>query len=168
MPPFRKGPIEVDRHFTGEALHELRDIGHGHRINIVDASYNIPRGARVIDYPGSSAEAFMGVVRLIPIENDFALIMDRDEKFQRDDPQGERTSGQAGRAFVEAASTLDSEGLDLELEWAYKDSESGPTCLENSFYYEANFARNRTFIKTIDDLPFACASLVVGHSQRTG
>ena len=156
MPPFREGPIKVDRRFDGDALKELREIGHGHAINIVDASYDIPRGSKVIRFPGSSADALLGVVRLIPIEGE-VVIMDRDEEMDATDPRAESVSAIASRLFEEALDIARNDGVELDCHWVLRDG----------FYEDANNAPYALFIRTIDTLPFACALLDTGHSQQT-
>jgi L-fucose mutarotase/ribose pyranase (RbsD/FucU family) len=166
MPPFREGPIIVDRRFDADALYELRRIGHEHQINIVDASYDIPRGAKVIKFPGSSAEALLGIVRLIPIEKDSVEIMERDAELEQDDPDGQHISAQASHAFEDALETARHENdIDLDVHWNYRHVQAGSNGA--GFYDDANNAPNSLFVLTTDDLPFACVSLVAGHSQRT-
>lgn len=159
MPPFRKGPIVVDRRFDGEALLELRDIGHGHRVTIVDDSYDIPRGAKTIKFPGSAAEALLGVVRLISIEGPVE-IMARDEKLATTDPTKDHISAEASKAFDRAQDIARIEGIDLEIEGLHREGEDG-------FYDKAKNAPNSLFIWAVDELPFACASLIVNHAQLT-
>jgi L-fucose mutarotase/ribose pyranase (RbsD/FucU family) len=161
MPPFREGPVIVTRKLDGETLQELRTIGHEHQVNIVDASYDIPRGARTVNFPGSSAEALLGIARLIPIEDDAVSVMVRDRGW------GDENPAQATTAFEEVAVRLRSEGIDLkELIHSHRNYDAGSP-KGAGFYDVANSAPAALFVRTIDDLPFACASLVVGHSQRT-
>jgi L-fucose mutarotase/ribose pyranase (RbsD/FucU family) len=166
MPPFRENPVIVDRRLDGEALHELRDMGHGHRVNIVDASYDIPRGARVIKYPGSSAEALLGIVRLIPIEGDVE-IMERDAELADADPLAQNISAKASHAFEEVETKLAEDDIDLiTFVWNYRNGEADSNG-DGGFYDVADNAPKNLFVRTVDDLPFACASLIVGHSQLT-
>lgn len=181
MPPLREMPISVDRRLDGETLHELRDIGHGHRINIVDASYDIPRGARVVKFPGTSAQALEAVVRIIPIEgenNDHAtspiVVMDADAELESQftDDGGtinyEHIAKQAAAAFFKVGTKLNELGVGTvdwqDLQYSYRhDMETG-----EGFYTMANGSPETSlFIRTIDELPFACASVIAGHSQRT-
>lgn len=167
MPPFRHGSIEVDSLLLGEALHELRDIGHGHRINIVDASYDIPRGKRVVGYPGASARALDSIARLIPIEGYRVEIMAVDRQIAKD-ARSDHISARAGSLFSTVVErSLESAGIALELEWLYRDAEYGDFEADRFFYDVANSADNSTFFRTIDNLPFACATFVAGHSQLT-
>lgn len=163
MPPFREGKIEVDRRLDGETLQELRDIGHGHRITIVDASYDIPRGSRVLKFPGSSADALLSVIKLIPIEDTAFEVMDADSDWEAD---GEATEVErrAGAAFTRVEDELvEIEGGEIQNGIAYK-----PRKGENGFYATANNPNEPgLFIRTTDDLPFACVTFLAGHSQIT-
>ena len=175
MPPFREGNIQVDRKFNGEALRFLRDVGHGHRINIVDASYDIPEGSRIIDFPGSSAEAYEEIIRLIPIEGEgdgkLPMLMGSDKKMKDllEENEG-HPANRAFGAFYAAEVRLNKDGIG-DADWSGSDvvrrlDDDDPS--GNGFYTIANDPdQPHTFIRTVDDLPFACASLVVGHSQRT-
>lgn len=171
MPPFRAGPIEVDRRFDGETLRELRDIGHGHRINIVDASYDIPRGAKVVNFPGSSADALVSVFRLIPVEGDMVTIMGADHIFGPE--QAEKALSKETRELLTSAYGLFDRALDVILKEVIKEGEINDLAIiprdgEHGFYEIANNPDQASlFIRTIDELPFACATLLAGHSQRT-
>jgi L-fucose mutarotase/ribose pyranase (RbsD/FucU family) len=173
MPPFREGPIEVDPRFDGEALHELRDIGHGHRVNIVDRSYDIPRGARTIKFPGSSADALLGIVRLVPLEEGSIVEYMRPDATIETAIEGSNSVNFAARsAFRDAAEVLVKQprriGINLYPLYRKDEDESAQNSGDPGFYTVANSGDERhLFVRTIDDLPFACASLVVGHSQRT-
>ncbi|HTB49205.1 MAG TPA: hypothetical protein VK712_03925 [Verrucomicrobiae bacterium] len=168
MPPFRQGPIEVDRRLDGEALHELREVGHGRRITIVDASYDIPDGVKTIKFPGSSAEALLGIVRLVPLEEGSVV------EYMRPDPSLEESSQTviaARVAFRKAAEALDEQagriGINLYPLYRKDEDEAAQNSGDPGFYSVANNEGQRhLFVRTIDDLPFACASFVVGHSQR--
>jgi L-fucose mutarotase/ribose pyranase (RbsD/FucU family) len=140
-------------------LHELRDIGHGHHVNIVDDSYDIPRGAKMIRFPGSAAEALLGVVRLVPVEGSVEIMV-RDDNLAAADPNEEHVSARARDAFGAALAQAEAEGIELETEGFQREGEDG-------FYDRANNAPNSLFIRAVDPLPFACAALTVGHAQRT-
>lgn len=194
MPPFREGLTKIDRRLSGELLHFLRDVGHRHRINIVDASYDIPAGSVVYEYPGATADAFEAIARLIPIENEVpgpieVTEMIRDEAFRPiledmadDDPNHEPHVVQlASKAMEKAIKRLNIEKVGERedgtvVEWIEHDvrlrldeeEKNSVFGREKGFYSLANNPEQpRTFIRTQDDLPFACVSLVVGHSQRT-
>jgi L-fucose mutarotase/ribose pyranase (RbsD/FucU family) len=165
MPPFRKGPIVVDRRFDGEALHALRDAGHGRRINIVDASYDTPEGATKIRFPGSSADALSGIVRLIPIEAGEVTYMQPDPEADTD------IARTAGKRFERVVKSLAEQENPIKIELNERYRENGAELAESGrpgFYSLANTGNEqRIFVVTVDSLPFACASLVIGHSQRT-
>ncbi|HSX36684.1 MAG TPA: hypothetical protein VLG13_00985 [Patescibacteria group bacterium] len=163
MPPFRERRVLIDRNLDGDLLKFLRDVGHGHRINIVDASYDIPASSRVFKYPGTSAQALLGIAVLIPVEADKVTIM-------APDPGSEDKSinVQARTAFAKGAFALASayEFVDLGIDYLSRNAEADG---ELGFYGLANESTaSHSFIRTIDELPFACASLVVGHSQKLG
>lgn len=167
MPRFRDGPIEVNPFFDGETLSELRDVGHGHRINIVDASYDIPRSSRRVDFPQSSAEALLGVARLIPIEDDLVIVMSPDPELGGKETKEvlEDINGVAWRKFEAMRRILGDRRLKM-IEGRYRYGKDESDCV--GFYDLANNPDEaHLFMRTIDDLPFACASLVAGHSQRT-
>ncbi len=165
MPPFRKRPILVDPRFDGDALKELRDIGHGHRVNVVDASYDIPRGAKIVKFPGSSADALKGIVRLIPVEDDRVDVMLRDPELR--DVPNDSVYIQADHEFDEAmAQLIDTDRIELEIYHRFRQTEQEEIEPEG-FYAMANeHGDNTLYVLTIDELPFACASIVAGHSQR--
>jgi hypothetical protein len=159
MPPFREGPINFDRQIDGDLLKFLYEVGHGHRINIVDASYDIPHNSRVLKYPGSTSDAIRGIVSLIPIE-------DCDLMYPDPDSQESKIMRKAYLQMAQALNTpaIDNDtfstGIFFRLD---KDSPDG-----KGFYTIAKDPGTpHTFIRTRDDLPFACAGLIVGHSQRT-
>ncbi len=167
MPPFRTGPIEVDRRFDGNVLRELRDIGHGHRVNIVDASYDIPRGTRVVKFPGSSADALKGIVQLIPVENDRLDIMIPDPVVA---DESHYLVAHAECRFRAAADKLrDPSGPNINLVAVFHNRYAGQEEGTPTGFYDLanNHGINTLFVRTIDELPFACVSLVAGHSQRT-
>ncbi len=188
MPPFREGPIKIDRKLSGEALHFLRDVGHGHRINIVDASYDIPPHAVIIDFPGTTAEAYEAIIRCIPIENEnsekqtkvVGMAWDEDLDTGEDFEAYESSIYTlAARAIQEAGDRLMVDGVSRAkgdegtyMVWGESDESigrlDGEEAGQQGFYSIANNPdQPHTFIRTQDDLPFACVSLVVGHSQRT-
>lgn len=190
MPPFRRGPIEVNPGFQGDALGKIRDVGHGHRINVVDASYDIPDGSTIFDFPGSSADALKSIVRLIPIEGEHEgqpaiTIMSPDTKSRHEIDkiidQGaaeNEVSCRALIAFMEALEELNQEGVGPALhgrrsiDWMNADLryrlDADEVNWTTGFYGMANNPDEpHFFVRTIDDLPFACASLIVGHSQLT-
>lgn len=147
MPPL-KG---IDRGLNGDALKALEEAGHGQRIAIVDPSYAIPEGARVIPYQGeSSATALKGILSLIPIEKihgSDALIMEADER--PDDCE-------ATKAFDQVAVEL---GLVLGSIQRHDTSD-----LFTGFYTEVN-QPDTLFFRTRDEKAYACATFIVGHSQ---
>lgn len=165
MPPFREGQIKIDRGLSGDLLKFLREVGHGHRVNVVDASYDIPRGATVLDYPGSSAAALVGILSLIPIEGDEVTYMETDQQLDRVQDHGSVQF--AARAALHAVQDgLKEDGIGIAFDGRYRLDEQETEKV--GFYSMANGQlETTTFVRTIDDLPYACASLVVGHSQRT-
>lgn len=195
MPPFREGPIKIDRKLSGELLHFLREVGHGHRINIVDASYDIPLGSTVIEYPGATAEAFEAIARLIridgeedstsPVVNITEMLWD--EKFNdiaNKKPKPDHVAFLASNALHDSYRRLEADKVGVPhrkglppllypqesqlYSRTHKDQVPRVAEEEQGFYSIANSSEEpRTFIRTQDDLPFACVSLVVGHSQRT-
>ncbi len=184
MPPFRNGFIEVDLKFDGDALKALRDIGHGHRINIVDASYDIPRGAEIVKYPGTSAEAFLGVVKLIPIEGEDSAhpdvtVMSPDATLAIEiEDKPNHVAARAGEAFFAAGEDLVQMqvGSHVNIGDSFASTDWTDTSsrvrediagLDGFYTIASNPREQHLFIKTIDELPFACVSLVAGHSQRT-
>lgn len=192
MPPFREGPIKIDRRLSGEMLHFLRDVGHGHRINIVDASYDIPQGSTVIEYPGSTAEAFEAVTRVIPLEVESAPLAENTIEMRTDksieekvgfDESQKHVASAASRALARSFERLRNDGIYPEGGWETSvgvrfrlDEDEitdamneGPDAeVYDGFYTIANNPdKPHTFIRTQDNLPFACVSLVVGHSQLT-
>lgn len=107
----------------------LRDVGHGRRINLVDRSYDRPEGARVLDYPGSSANALLGVARLIPIEDDEAVTMNPDPDIDIDTPAYD-----AKRGFEEVASALRSEDKPVSLYPVFRKDEDEDGLDGKGFY----------------------------------
>jgi L-fucose mutarotase/ribose pyranase (RbsD/FucU family) len=178
MPPFREGPIRVDRRLSGVLLKELREVGHGHRINIVDASYDIPRESVVHDFPGDSADAYLSIARVIPIEREDSegevdvCAMLPDQHLLDNVVPGIADS----RIYIKARSNFKGVGSKLTREIEKVDFTNIEECSRHDgvdyegskgFYSLANSQANpHFFVRTIDELPFACISLVVGHSQR--
>lgn len=167
MPPFRKGPIIVSRRFSADALHELRERGHGHRFNVVDASYPIPPGARTITFPGTTAEALLDIARIIPIEDNSVTLMDCDTVFDKDPMDSVNKA--ASNAAEDIAATLQDDDSPVELTFYERrrlteEEEPG----ELGFYELADDpSQAATYVRTIDPLPFACLTFRAGHSQRT-
>jgi hypothetical protein len=159
MPPL-KG---IDRGLTGEALKALEESGHGRRIAIVDASYDIPRSAQKVDYRGqSSAQALLGVLKLAPIENKSLTIMGPDGDAQADDPE---LAWQASRDIEEAYRSIDwGEEFPGGANLARRLDEDQGATVQEGFYTIAN-SSDTLFIRTPDTLPYACATFLVGHSQ---
>jgi L-fucose mutarotase/ribose pyranase (RbsD/FucU family) len=152
MPPL-KG---IDRGLNGEALKGLEEIGHGSQIAIVDPSYPIPEGARVIPYMGeSSASALKGVLALVPHEPDGAydvICMDS-------------TDGSDTEAYDAFSKVTDEIGLKLGCQNRFAsplDPEMDP-----GFYADTGDPERRTlYLRTRDTKAFACARFTVGHSQE--
>ncbi|MEK7620893.1 MAG: hypothetical protein AAB395_00890 [Patescibacteria group bacterium] len=195
MPPFREGLVKVDRKLSPELLFFLRDVGHGHRINIVDASYDIPKDSVVIDFPGTTAEAFEAVSRLIridgeedstsPVVNITEMLWD--EKFDdiaNKKPRPDHVAFLASKALHDSYRRLEADKVGVPhrkglppllypqesqlYSRTHKDQVTRTNEEGQGFYSIANNSEEpHTFIRTQDDLPFACVSLVVGHSQRT-
>lgn len=167
MPPFREGPIIIDQRIDEDLIYVLRKAGHGVRLNIVDRSYDVPPDAEKLKFPGSSADALLGIVRLIPVEDNSVTIMLPDTDHA---PETHPTSFMAGVAFEDVVAQLRAQNNPVELEelaGVYRKDDV-PGGSDPGFY---NLAKNpderHIFVHTIDDLPFACVSLVVGHSQLT-
>ena len=158
MPPLRG----IDRGLNGEALKALEESGHGQMIAVVDSSYPIPREAQVIDYRGpSSAAALEGVLRLVPVEPGPLYMMMPDSDDSR--AIAKEAQGHTGAAIGRVARELDERELwMLQLTAVARlDTDSQP-----GFYSIVDKA-DTLFIRTIDDLPYACAAFVIGHSQRS-
>lgn len=171
MPPL-KG---IDRGLTGEVLKALEESGHGRRLAVVDASYNIPRWAQTVDYRGqTSAEALAGVLALVPVDEESITIMVCDPSDEN------KNSTEAEGIFKDVVVkagynknySLAERGYDqLAEEAAMIESEGGATIEEftasiKPFYDLANNPDEDTlFIRTPDTLPYACATFVIGHSQ---
>ena len=154
MPPL-KG---IDRGLTGRALKALEESGHGRRLAIVDASYNIPRWAQVIDYRGeTSTEALKGILRLIPVEGNLGIMVP-DTTDSSGGIQGERGPF-VDEAVEEAAKVLEGRTVDFLDRF---DRDSGKL----GFYSVANNpAEDTLYIRTPDRLPYACATMLIGHMQ---
>ena len=159
MPPL-KG---IDRGLDGDALRALETSGHGRRLAIVDASYDIPRWAEVVDYHGlSSANALLGIVRLIPVEGEL--------EFMSPDPP--ETICAALKIFNGVARMLEREGhlpTDEKGEATVLERhrlDEQEEVLTQGFYSIVNDREADTlFVRTRDGLPYACATFVIGHSQ---
>src|SRR3990167_10107099 len=148
MPPM-KG---IDRGLNGDALKALEEAGHGQRIAVVDPSYAIPEGARVVPYQGeSSATALRGILSLIPLEKDRrsydVVAMAADENV--DDCA-------ASDEFERVAEEL---GLEIGFNPRHDTSQTMP-----GFYAEVNHPET-LFFRTRDEKAYACATFIVGHSQ---
>ncbi|MBI2592119.1 hypothetical protein HYW36_01445 [Candidatus Saccharibacteria bacterium] len=155
MPPLKS----IDRGLDGDALRALEKSGHGRRLAIVDASYNIPRWAEVVNYHGSSsADALFGIVKLVPVEE---ASMD----FMVPDPDKEGET-RALEAFQKVAERIAKEMPEVdagagEYPRLDKDSDEGA-----GFYTVVNDQEQDTlFVRTRDRLPYACATFVIGHAQ---
>ncbi|HUD06827.1 MAG TPA: RbsD/FucU domain-containing protein [Candidatus Saccharimonadales bacterium] len=150
MPPL-KG---IDRGINGSLLKALEETGHGDHIAIVDPSYSIPEGSRVIDYQGnSSARALKGILALVPIEEESHVLLMM--------PDTEQHSHEAVTEFEEALGGV------RETDWLTRYGKDNPSGI--GFYDLVNNPSNETqntlFVRTRDEKAFACAMLVVGHSQ---
>ena len=184
MPPFREGPIHVDRRLDEDALYELRKAGHGVRIHIVDASYPIPDGAKTIKFPGTSAEAFGAIVRVIPVADDSASVPNMIAMRPDNEPFGKEgiidddshVTNLADVALMAVAKKLHyegvgkAEGAEHAPDWTAVERIEREDTIEEGpgFYSRAQESGiQHIFVRTVDNLPFACVSLVVGHSQRT-
>lgn len=161
MPPL-KG---IDRGLNGEALKALEESGQGRRIAIVDASYNIPRWAQVVDYAGkTSLEALVGILKLVPWEGSILLML----------PDEGTEPSQWGKngPYCDVAVT------ELDNEFDYPEAHGisrldGPTINSVTekklpgFYSIANDESVDTlFVRTRDEMPYACATFIVGHAQE--
>lgn len=163
MPPFRNQEVKVDPNFNGNVLGTLRDIGHGRRINLVDRSYDIPEGTTILDYPGSTADALLGVVRLIPVEEDLVTIMNPDPDIDPD-----TAAYDAHRDFVALAVTLRAEDKPISLSPVFRRDEDEDSGASGFYALASNPNERHIYIRCmLEELPFACATLVAGHSQRT-
>lgn len=152
MPPL-KG---VDRGLNGNALKALEESGHEDKIVIVDPSYSIPEGAKVIDYQGdSSAQALRGILNLVPHE---PLALDGwDATCMAADSAEEECP--ARDAFKKVAGEL---GLALGTRTRHGTDE-----YPGGFYSRANgLERPTLFVRTRDEKAYACAMFIVGHSQE--
>ncbi len=164
MPPLRG----IDRGLNGEALKALEESGHGRRLAIVDASYNIPRWAQVVEYHGhSSAQALLGIGRLLPIElgSIRVMIADREEESHR-----------AELEFAESCNHLTDElkqNLGYEGIYRLDDQESdfrGESPIKSLGFYSLanNEVEDTLYVRTRDTLPYACATFIIGHMQVAG
>lgn len=159
MPPL-KG---IDRGLDGKVLKILEESGHGEQVVIVDPSYAIPEGARVVDYHGdSSAQALRGILALVPSE---ATKQGFDVVSMDADPDDSSLSPNALNAFKEVVASL---GLRLGYEprlpsWPVETSTDET---EAGFYANANDPEKSIFVRTRDPRAYACARFIVGHSQE--
>jgi len=155
MPPL-KG---IDRGLNGQVLKALEESGHGDQIVIVDPSYAIPEGARVVDYQGdSSAQALKGILKLVPFEES-KHIPEFDVLAMAPDPPANTCD--ALNEFRKVAVEL---GFDLDAT-PRLDKDAGE--LLPGFYTEANSPERSTiFFRTRDIKAYACAMFIVGHSQE--
>lgn len=158
MPPLRG----IDRGLNGRALKALEESGHGRRLAIVDASYDIPAWAEVIDYTGqTSADALEGIGRLVPIEGglDVMLPDPGDDSEHADDAEAAffAARDRLGKVLRQA----------LPINGLQRLDEADPGNPEDSgFYSLVNDESARTlFVRTRDVLPYACASFMIGHAQ---
>lgn len=155
MPPL-KG---IDRGIDGKMLWALEELGHGNQVVVVDPSYPIPRGSKVVDYHGhSSAMALKGILDLVPHES-----MDGDEGstdvVAMDTDDGAPTA--VSDEFDDIAEQL---GIDLTYEPRNPVDDLGGS---KGFYVEASDpSKDTLFVRTRDDLAYACARFIVGHSQE--
>lgn len=159
MPPFRE-ERRVDRGLPGKALETLERSGHLRRMAIVDTSYPIPRWAEEVDYRGrSSADALLGVVRLVPVEGVV--------EFMSPDPDDNREEAkEALKAFNQAFVELESEIPELQDQVGERHRLDDDEPEGVGFYSLANDPHADTlFLRTGDRLPYACATFVIGHSQ---
>ncbi|MEI9913567.1 MAG: RbsD/FucU domain-containing protein [Candidatus Saccharibacteria bacterium] len=152
MPPL-KG---IDRGINGNMLKVLEESGHGDRIVVIDPSYSVPEGAKVIDYQGdSSASALVGILRLVPSES-VITIMDAD-------PSNE-VSNRAGLEFIKS---LGGAGLMADLATPLPRLTEDAPVGQVGFYELVNGIEVPTiFVRTRDELAYACATFIVGHSQE--
>ena len=152
MPP----PKGIDRGLDGTALKALEEAGHGRRVVIVDPSYDIPPNVEVVNYHGdSSSNALRGILQLMPVDDGYLTIMDRDESTvlegHLDTEQNENDM------FDEIAEEFDLIPCYVK---RLDDDKSG-------FYSQANTTETRSlFIRTRDTRAYACAMFVLGHSQE--
>lgn len=159
MPPL----LGIPRGLNGPALSAYETSGHGRRSAIVDASYNIPRWAQVVEYRGTtSARALFDVLKVVPVE---AYAVD----FMIPDPHVD--DNDAYKNFA-AALRLASQfrhrkGWDMVSlgEQRFRLDEQSVND-QPGFYTVANNQEEDTlFLRTQDTLPYACATFVIGHSQ---
>jgi hypothetical protein len=153
MPPFRSEKILVDPLFDGEMLHELRDIGYGHEIVIVNVVYDTPRDARVVRYPGSTADAYLGIATLVPIEEQ-SLVMEGNPEGP---DKGDDELDEVADKLRELSMSGWARDFSPDLVWA----DNG----EKGFRDHVGEKSNTLFVRTIDELPFACVSLTVANPQ---
>ncbi|MBI2009112.1 hypothetical protein HYS84_01730 [Candidatus Saccharibacteria bacterium] len=159
MPPFRE-ERRVDRGLPGKALRALEESGHGRRMAIVDTSYPIPRWAETVDYRGrSSADALLGVVRLIPVEGKV--------EFMSPDPNDSREGAkEALEAFNQVFVKLESEIPELQDRVGERHRLDHDELDGIGFYSITNDSEVDTlYLRTGDRRLYACATFLIGHSQ---
>lgn len=159
MPPFREERL-VDRGLPGKALEALERSGHLRRMAIVDTSYPIPRWAEEVDYRGrSSADALLGVVRLVPVEGVV--------EFMSPDPDDNREEAkEALETFNQVFVELESEIPELQDKVGERHRLDIDEPERVGFYSLVNNQEVDTFfIRTNDRHLYACATFIIGHSQ---
>lgn len=156
MPPL-KG---IDRGLTGKALKALEESGHGRRVAIVDASYNIPGWAQVVTYRGeTSLQALLGILSLVPFENEIWLMVP-------DGNGGQTTDDESGPFCDDAVDALDKTFDYPHITAVHRFDSVSDGETEIGFYPLANDSTTDTlFIRTVDRMPYACASFIIGHMQ---
>lgn len=162
MPPL-KG---IDRGINGDMLKALEEIGHGAQIAIVDASYDIPIGAQVVNYQGdSSATALRGILDLVPVDepaNDIGKVKSKVVAMLPDPPNKEIDS----EAFMAFAEVLPTGTMPILAGTTRFGGEESAGDANKGFYAAANDPEKHTlFVRTRDEKAYACAMFVVGHSQ---
>lgn len=170
MPPLRG----IDRGLDGNALKALEESGHGRRLAIVDASYDIPRWAQVVNYLGqTSAEALHGIASLVPIEEDSLTLMypDIDDHSKLADDAYEAFLTVHGQLLKELGSKITIGSLyrkdAADLSELLQDADDAEEEEEGFYSVANNEAQDTLFVRTRDTLPYACATFIVGHSQQT-
>lgn len=157
MPPFRAELVAVDRLLSPKLLAHLRRIGHGHRLTIVDDSYDIPEKSKRLSFPGNSARALLAVARLIQIENDVVTYMKPDEGAPIE-------AHRAKHAFSEVVRQLSrDDDIGIALRGLYRNREAGA----GPWFYDLadDPAQKHSFILATEPRPFGCVTMDVGHSQ---
>jgi len=159
VPAFRETALTIDPRFNNKPLQELSAMGASHRITIVNANYDIPGGMQSVGFPGSSADALLGIARLIPIEEEVIIL--RHENQVRDVIEYE-----SGRAFYRADMTLRNQEPPIILKLKNRCQSTADNLFKRPGFYQviSNPYEQHLFVRTIDELPFACCSLVVAHN----